>query len=305
MKHVLLVSYSQTGQLDRLAASFAAPLQAAGITVEHAHIVPQTPYPFPWPFVRFFNTFPETVHLQPAPIQPLSLQRQQYDLVVIAYTVWFLSPAQPITAFMQSPAAAVLRDTPVITLIGCRNMWLNAQEKMKAMIAQAGGRLIGNIVKIDQCSSAASFITTPAWLLTGRKKIGSLPEAGIAESEIADTARFGARTATALTQNQTLDETLLRDMGAVIVNERLIASEKIAHRSFQIWGALLMRLGRISPLLRQAMLCFYIAFLITLILTVVPISAVIKKLIAPYTRSKIQAQKAYYSAPSGGWETDA
>lgn len=306
MKHVLLVSYSQTGQLDRLAASFAEPLNAAGITVERLDIVPQTPYPFPWPFMRFFNTFPETVHLQPAPIVPPAPLRQQYDLVVIAYTVWFLSPSQPVTAFMQSPAAAaILRDTPVITLIGCRNMWLNAQEKMKTMIARAGGRLVGNVVKIDQCSSAASFITTPAWLLTGRKQIGNLPEAGIAAADIADAARFGVKTATALTQNQRLDETLLRGMGAVNINERLIASENIAHRSFQIWGALLMRLERISPLLRQAMLCFYIAFLITLILTVVPISAVIKKLIAPYTRSKIQAQKAYYSAPSGGWETDA
>lgn len=305
MKQVLLISYSQTGQLNRLAESFIAPLQKSGIDVEHLLIEPQTPYPFPWSFIKFFNTFPETVHLQPAPIKPPVIQRERYDVIIIAYTVWFLSPAQPITAFMQHPAAQILRDTPVITLIGCRNMWLNAQEKMKTMIARLGGKLVGNIVKIDQCSSALSFITTPAWLLTGHKKIKYLPEAGIAESEIADVARFGDKVATVLNSEQTIDETLLQNMGAVIVNENLIASEKIAHRSFQIWGKLLMRLGHLSPLLRNTVLWLYIGFLILMILTVVPISAIMKKLIAPLTKKRIEAQKAYYSAPSGGWSSNS
>lgn len=303
MHHILIVSYSQTGQLTKLVKSFAAPLEQVGISVEYLALSPQQPYPFPWSFIRFFNTFPETVHLKPDAIKSPDTRRQKYDLIIIAYTVWFLSPAQPITAFMQSTqAATLLRHTPVITIIGCRNMWLNAQEKMKKMIAQLGGRLVGNIVKIDQCSSAASFITTPIWLLTGQKKWANLPEAGIAEYEIADMARFGQKTANALLNHQPINETLLQNMGAVHVNENLIASEKIAHRSFLIWGALLINIGKISQRLRKCVLWFYIAFLIIMILTVVPISAMIKKLIAPLIRSKIQAQKAYYSAPSGGFE---
>ena len=79
----------------------------------------------------FFNQFPESVHLKPAPIEKPILQREKYDLVIIAYSVWFLSPSQPITAFLQSEQAKILKNTPVITLIGCRNMWLMAQEKMK------------------------------------------------------------------------------------------------------------------------------------------------------------------------------
>jgi hypothetical protein len=39
--------------------------------------------------------------------------------------------------------------------------------------------------------------------------------------------------------------------------------------------------------------------LITLILTVVPISAVIKQLVAPLTRARIARQRAYFAAPSG------
>ncbi|MCP2041217.1 hypothetical protein L1281_001811 [Neisseria sp. HSC-16F19] len=300
-KKVLLLHYSQTGQLDSLAAHFVQPLQAAeGIEVETVRLEPQTPYPFPWPFWRFFDTFPETVHLQPQPIRTPVFRHERYDLVILAYTVWFLSPAQPITAFLQSPQAAVLRDTPVLTLIGCRNMWLMAQETVKELLRQNGARLVDNVVKIDACSSAASFITTPLWMLSGRKKGASwLPEAGIALSELVDGARFGARVRDCLLTQDTIDAPMLTGMGAVKVNERLIFSEKAAKRSFWLWGRLLMACGRISPVLRRGVLALYIAFLITLILTVVPVSAVVKKLLSPWLKERIAAQKAYFSQPSG------
>ena len=44
----------------------------------------------------------------------------------------------------------MLKDTPVITLIGCRNMWLMAQEKVKSLLKEADSQLIGNVVKVDQ-----------------------------------------------------------------------------------------------------------------------------------------------------------
>lgn len=107
MKKVLLVYYSQTGQLAELARNFAEPLQQGGVHVDCVNLEPQEPYPFPWSFWRFFNTFPETVHLKPAPILPPAIPADDYNAVVIAYTVWFLSPAQPITAFLhgKKPAA--------------------------------------------------------------------------------------------------------------------------------------------------------------------------------------------------------
>ncbi len=263
-KRVLVVSYSQSGQLARLKESFLRDIRGtAGIEVDDVVLQPAQPFAFPWRFLPFFDAFPETVHLQPAPIEPPVLAHERYDLVVIAYSVWFLSPAQPITAFLQSAAAQrVLRDTPVITLIGCRNMWLMAQEKMKRLLADAGARLVGNVVKIDQCGSAASFITTPLWMFTGKRQaVHWLPPAGISEAEIADAARFGQRTAEALQHDETLDKTLLQHMGAVKINEKLMSSERVGHRSFLVWGKLVMAAGRVSPLLRRLVLCVYIVFL--------------------------------------------
>ena len=301
-KRVLVVSYSQSGQLARLKESFLRDVRGAeGIEVDDVVLRPQRPFAFPWRFLPFFDAFPETVHLQPAPIEPPKLAHERYDLVVIAYSVWFLSPAQPVTAFLQSEAAQrVLRDTPVITLIGCRNMWLMAQEKMKRLLADAGAQLVGNVVKIDQCGSAASFITTPLWMFTGKRQaVHWLPPAGISEAEIADAARFGQRTAEALQRNETLDETLLQHMGAVKINEKLMASERVGHRSFLVWGKLVMAAGRVSPLLRRLVLCVYIVFLLGMILTVVPIGALLKTLLAPLRREQMQRERAYYAAPSG------
>ena len=301
-KRVLVVSYSQSGQLARLKESFLRDIRGtAGIEVDDVVLQPQRPFAFPWRFLPFFDAFPETVHLQPAPIEPPKLAHERYDLVVIAYSVWFLSPAQPITAFLQSETARrVLRDTPVITLIGCRNMWLMAQEKMKRLLANAGARLVGNVVKIDQCGSAASFITTPLWMFTGKRQaVHWLPPAGISEAEIADAARFGQRTAEALQRNETLDKTLLQHMGAVKINEKLMASERVGHRSFLVWGKLVMAAGRVSPLLRRLVLCVYIVFLLGMILTVVPIGALLKTLLAPLRREQMQRERAYYAAPSG------
>ena len=301
-KRVLVVSYSQSGQLARLKESFLRDIRStAGIEVDDVVLRPAQPFAFPWRFLPFFDAFPETVHLQPAPIESPVLAHERYDLVVIAYSVWFLSPAQPITAFLQSETARqVLRDTPVITLIGCRNMWLMAQEKMKRLLADVGARLVGNVVKIDQCGSAASFITTPLWMFTGKRQaVHWLPPAGISEAEIADAARFGQRTAEALQRNETLDKTLLQHMGAVKINEKLMASERVGHRSFLVWGRLVMAAGRVSPLLRRLVLCVYIVFLLGMILTVVPIGALLKTLLAPLRREQMQREREYYAAPSG------
>ena len=301
MKNILIVSYSQTGQLTRLAESFIRPLQnQANISLEHIQLKPQQAFPFPWRFTQFFNTFPETVHLQPQPIEQPSFQQAKYDVVIIAYTVWFLSPSQPITAFLQSQQAKkILQDTPVITLIGCRNMWLQAQEKMKKLLTDCGANLIGNVVKVDQSNDWASFITTPLWMLTGKKKVGNLPSAGIAESEIQDVQRFGEKLLQTFNENRPLDRTIFHNMQAVKIDEKLMMSEKVGSRSFHLWGKLLIKCGQISPSFRKFVLYFYIVFLVAMILTVVPISAVIKRLLKPLIQNKLDEQKKYYAQPSG------
>lgn len=305
MPSILLVQYSQSGQLTDIAERVVAPLRASpDVEVVVETLRPQTPFPFPWPFLQFFDTFPETVHLDPRPLEPLAVDpSRRFDLVILAYQVWFLAPALPMTAFLQGPEAAqLLRDTPVVTLIACRNMWLMAQEDVKRMVAACGGRLVGNIALVDEAGSVGSFLATPAWVLTGHKGprlFGLIPRAGVAPAEIAAASRFGERIRERLTRGGALDETLLRGLGAVRINDRLIASERAGKRSFRIWGALLRALGPAGSWQRRPVLLLYIVFLLTLILTFLPLSVLVRTLLAPLGGRRMAATRAYFAAPSG------
>jgi hypothetical protein len=294
------------GQLAAVAQSVAAPLVASpSMEVVFENLVPEEPYPFPWPFLEFFNTFPETVHAIPRRLKPLRVDAAQpFDLVILAYQVWFLSPSQPMMAFLQSPEAArMLRGTPVVTLIACRNMWLMAQETVKQRLQALGARLIDNVVLTDRAHSAATFISTPLWMLTGRRGpflAGVVPAAGIAADDIAAASRFGLAIAAGLPAlDPAHPRPLLTGLGAVTINERLIASEQIGHRSFRLWGRLLLMLGGPRSVVRRAVLCLYILFLATMILTVAPVTALLKRSLAPFTRERIARQRAYFAAPSG------
>ncbi len=304
MRQVLIVHFSQTGQLDRLAQSICAPLQQqADIQLDFLPLQPAQPYPFPWPFLDFFRIFPETVLMRPQPLLPLAVDAsKRYDLVILAYQVWFLSPSQPMTAFLASPEAAqLLKGTPVVTLIGCRNMWLMAQEKVKNRLTELGARLVDNIALTDACGTAASFLATPLWLFTGRQKPYSwVPRAGIDEAQIAAASRFGVAMVQRLTaDNLPIEQPMLAGLGAVRIDEKLIASEKVGNRSFQLWSRLLAALGPQQSRRRAAGLVVYIVFLLCLIVTVVPLSAVLKKLLAPLFKERTQREKAYFAGPSG------
>jgi hypothetical protein len=54
MKRVLVISYSQTGQLEAVVRRLLDPLEAScDVSVRRVVLEPVTPYPFPWPLVRF------------------------------------------------------------------------------------------------------------------------------------------------------------------------------------------------------------------------------------------------------------
>ena len=93
--------------------------------------------------------------------------------------------------------------------------------------------------------TAASFIATPLWVLTGKKgpfRFG-IPAAGVAEDEIKAANRFGIALRDRLISDQTIDATVLRGLGAVRINENLIASERVGTRSFYLWGKLFLAIG--------------------------------------------------------------
>jgi hypothetical protein len=304
MKRILIVQYSQSGQLGRVLDSLLAPLENdPGIEVTREYVEPAQAYPFPWPFFRFLDAFPESVYLDPPPLKRFGFDASvRYDLVILGYQVWYLSPSLPITGFLKSAQGRqVLEDTPVITVTACRNMWLKAQEKVKGLLDAAGAKHLDHVALVDQGSAFASFFTTPRWVWTGRKTpFWGFPAAGVSEQDIGAARRFGRAILAALRQGDLLAQApLLRGLEAVKVDDRLIPGEQIAHRSFLIWGRLLRKIGRPGDRKRVPALALYVTFLILMIALVVLPAMPVRSLTRRLTRKRLLAQKAAFELPSG------
>jgi len=304
MKRVLLVHFSQTGQLARVARRLASPLAGANdVELVEETLRPRPPYPFPWPLWRFLDAMPETVLLEPPVLEPFSVRAdERFDLIILAYQVWYLAPSGPMTAFLKSEAGKrLLRGRPVVTLIACRNMWLLAQETVKQMIREAGGRLRDNVAFIDGGGTLATFITMPRWLLTGRRDaFWGLPAAGVAEQEIAKADRFGLGLLNALrADREREDAPMLAGLGAARVDPRLIFSERAARRAFSAWSRLIRIGGSPGSIARVPMLALFSVYLVAMILTVVPASLLVQRITRPLFAARLRSLQAYYELPSG------
>lgn len=272
---VLAVGYSQTGQLRRALDALLEPLRAdAQIDVTTVDLQPAKPYPFPWPVVAFFDQFPECVHLDPPELAPTGIDPDAaYDLVIFAYQPWYLSPSPPATAFLKSQAARVLDRSPLLTLTACRNMWQESHICVRRMVEAVGGSIREHIALVDQGSAAATFVTTPRWMLTGHSNAFlGLPPAGIAEADYLRTREYGERVLQALKSGAyARGGRALQGLDTAPVDLRYALSEKLGRRSFWVWGAILRAAGKQGALQRIPLLGLYAAFLGAAICTVVPL----------------------------------
>ena len=302
MKKVLVLYYSQTGQLRRVLESFTSKLADEEVSVEYRAIKPKKEYAFPWSFYDFFDEFPEAVQMSGCEIEPLENLDDDYDLIILGYTVWYMAPSVPMTAFMQSPQVKTLfKDKPVVTVVACRDMWVLAQEKVKNMLESSGARLIDHVALTDQGGSVKSLVSLPMWMLSGDKQyFSSFPKAGISEDAIKSCERFGSRLNEKLKEDaETKSEAMLQNLGACEVNGKLIATEKIADRSFKIWTKLIKASGAKHSFGRKISITVYVAFLLALIFTVIPLNILVRKVLNKFQREKILAMEAEYELPSG------
>lgn len=304
IKRILVLSYSQTGQLAAITQRIIEPLQQdAGIAIHIETLCPVTPYPFPWKFFSFLDAFPESAHMVAPPLQPLSLTGDEdFDLVILPYQVWFLAPSQPIAAFLKHPVAKkLLAGKPVVTVLACRNMWMLAQEKMKGLLGACGARLLDNVALVDPSPTLTTLFTTPLWLLSGKRDyLPGLPAAGVDAASIKAASRFGFALRDALRNDQERGTApLLTGLKAVDADPNLLFSEKAGTRSFYLWGKLLRAVGGPGQWRRRPFLILYVTFLIALILAVVPLSLLIQFLLRPFMRRRFAALKQQFDLPSG------
>ena len=191
---VLVIYYSQTGQLKEIIDNLTEPFQSENISVEKVAIEPEIDYPFPWTSQSFYDVMPDCVLEIPVNLKPLVFKEEKYDLIILGWQPWFLSPSIPVNSLLQhSSFRSLLKNTPVVTIAGARNMWMNAFVRIKKKLLECEASIVGNIALIDKNINPLSYITIFHWLLGGKKTrlMGIFPLPGISESDIINTRVFG------------------------------------------------------------------------------------------------------------------
>ena len=293
-KKVLVIYYSQTGQLGNILDNFTLPLVKAGHIVEKLVVQPVNPYPFPWTGKSFFAQMPDCVLQVPTELQPFQLKETAYDLVVLGYQAWFLSPSIPVNSILHHPAVrAVIKDTPVIPVTGARNMWISAMEDIKKALKLAGAKLVGNIVLVDRHHNFVSFVTILYWMFSGKKDryLNLFPKPGVAEADILRTSIYGATVEKYLQQDNwdNLQQELVQQK-AVEVKYRLMFIESKAKRIFGLWAAFISKRKK-----RTGWLVAFKYYLLIALFIAAPIILTVDAIFfKPFLSARIKKQQQYF-----------
>lgn len=293
-KKVLAIYYSQSGQLAEIVGQLVAPLTAAGATVDVVRIEPVPHYPFPWTTEQFYSVMPDCVLGVTGQLAPFRLKETAYDLVVLGYQAWFLYPSIPVNTLLHDPAfRQVLAGTPVVTVTGARNMWLNTFLEIKKLIHDAGGRLVGNIALIDRHPNHVSFVTILHWMHRGKKdrylKLFPLP--GVSGADIARTTAFGNTLVPCLLSGEWsgLQEAWVAQR-AVNTRYSLLLLESIAIPTYEKWARFIVTRKK-----RKAWLTVFRYYLLFSLFVAAPILLGFNMaLIRPFSSKRMKEKRSHY-----------
>jgi len=297
MKNVLVIYYSQSGQLESIAKNIAKPfLNSDEINVTYYEIQLEKPFPFPWDKTSFFDAFPESFLQIPRELKPVpeEILNTKFDLVLFHYQVWYLSPSIPINSFLKSDSAKkILNNTPVITISGSRNMWIMAQEKIKVLLKEAKAELVGNVALVDRVGNLISVITIVEWMFSGVKKkyLGIFPLPGVSDKDIQESDKFGEAMLSAFKQNKLSElQPKLVALGGVYISSYLVTVDKTANKIFNKWSNLIYK----NQKNRKTLLKVFNVYLFLAIWLISPIVYILHLITYPIKLKTIKRETQYY-----------
>jgi hypothetical protein len=297
MKKILCVNYSQSGQLDEILDNFLSPLE--GCEIDRIKVEPNKDFPFPWKTNSFYDAMPETVLEEPIELEPFSFKEEHYDLIIFGYQPWFLSPSMPATALLKNREFKKrLNNTPVITVIGARNMWLNSQKSVVKHVQDAGGKIVGNIPLVDRAQNLLSAVSIVHWMMTGTKtrKWGIFPLPGVSQEDIEGCSRYGGLLNDRLKNNElsTYQDAVLANDG-LRINTSILFIEERAKKIFYIWANIIKK-KEAKGKNRAFWISFFRFYLNFALFGVAPIILTIYTvLIRPLTLNSLKRKKEHLS----------
>ena len=304
MKKVLVVYFSQTGQLTEIVKSVLSPMEKSqDVSLVFEELKPKKEYPFPWTSQQFCDVFPESFLEIPCELESFSFNADDdFDLIVLAYTIWYMSPSIPIAAFLKSSEAQkVIKNRPVVTVIGCRNMWLLAQEKVKTRIYDMGGQISGNIVLMDKALNLIGIVTIAYWMFTGEKDrcLKIFPRPGVSEKDIREAKRFGHIILKELSKDKIeIDQMVLNEQGAICVLPSYIIFENRIQKIFKIWSNFILQKGGPNDPRRKFRVRLFFYYLLFAIFLIAPLATFVSFVARIVNRKKLKDAVEYFSQNS-------
>jgi hypothetical protein len=300
LKNILVIYFTQTGQAKQAIDAVLKPFENnPEYKIHYERIREKEPFPYPWKFSVFCDAFPENVQGVPCELQPVNIDATiNYDLVFIAYQPWFLSICRPMNSFLLSPEAKkIFYGKRVVTIINCRNMWLNAQEKMKKHLTNLGADLVGNIALVDRSSNLTSLVTVLAFELKGIKEnyLGIFPRYGVSEKDLAKASETGKEIRKCLDQNNftPLQESIIEN-DLVSVKGNLLLLEGRGKALFPLYANFITKKGGPGSKARRTRVRIFGIVLPTAILILSPIITVISRLAPILAPGKMKREIDYY-----------
>ena len=298
MKKILIIYYTQSGLQLSILQSLAKPLLSAGHSVHFEEIQPEEKFPFPWSAFQFFNAFPETFSQKPLSLKRVSEKAfDNYDLIILGYQPWFLTPSRPVSSFLQSDdGKRVLNGKPVITILGCRNMWLGAQEKVKQRLLDAKAKLVGHVAMVDRSGNLTSLITILRWMFTGnRKPFWFFPQAGVSNQDVEHAEMFGRLISEHIAGNNfdTLQSELLKE-GAIDIKPNLVLMERRGQKAFSVWSKFIASGGAVHSTGRKIRVYIFMYLLPTAIFFLSPLLWLLSKILLTVKRKELLMDVEYF-----------
>lgn len=190
MKNVMVVYYSQTGQLKEILKNFCS-CQDESCKFDFVEIK-ASQYVFPLTWKSMLNMFPESVMQMPCDITYSIPKECKYDLIILGFQTWFLHLSLPILSFLKTEDFnELVAGKDVCLVMDCRNSWQEAMSNVENSVIRNNGRIAGKYVFANSSGNIMGVLPILNWFFTGNKKIGCLPDAGVSQTEIEKAYDYG------------------------------------------------------------------------------------------------------------------
>lgn len=168
---VLIVYYTLTKQVGRVADALATALESRDCEVEKALIeftderwVPKlSQFPMQRPFPQIASILPAQLRHKTGEIRiPAEAEAGDYDLVVLASPTWWFQTSMPIRSYLESQAARTALDgKPFVTVSVSRRYYSINLRQQRKLGERKGGRFIDKthfVVAGGQVKSMLSWL---------------------------------------------------------------------------------------------------------------------------------------------------